>query len=52
MTSDLATNGQEAIDKVIINDSYNPYDIILMDCNMPIKDGFEASTHIRLLFKE
>ena len=41
--SDQATNGEEAISLV----SKNKYDIILMDVNMPVKDGIEATKEIR-----
>lgn len=40
---DLAINGQIAIDLASSND----YDLILMDIQMPIKNGFEASSEIR-----
>ncbi|RDH85310.1 MAG: hypothetical protein DIZ80_02520 [endosymbiont of Galathealinum brachiosum] len=43
ITVDIANNGQEAIDKY----KKNKYDIILMDCQMPIMDGFEATRIIR-----
>lgn len=39
----VAHNGKEAIEK---NDK-NSYDLILMDCNMPEMDGFQATQEIR-----
>ena len=38
---DVAYNGKEAIDKIIMQPSL--YQLVLMDCQMPIMDGFEAS---------
>lgn len=40
---DLAANGQEAIDATRRMD----YDVILMDCQMPVVDGFTATREIR-----
>ena len=41
--SDIADNGKIAIEKL----QTNSYDIILMDLQMPIMNGFEATEHIR-----
>ena len=42
---DVAGNGQEAVDIV----SEKKYDLILMDCQMPVLDGFGATAKIRRL---
>jgi PAS domain S-box-containing protein len=44
ITVDVATNGQECLARV----SQGAYDLILMDCQMPEIDGFEATQAIRL----
>lgn len=39
----IATNGQIALDKL----SQQSYDLVLMDCQMPVMDGYQATMAIR-----
>ncbi len=41
-SADLAVNGREALDKV----QHTDYNLILMDCQMPVMDGFEATREL------
>ncbi len=44
----MVADGQQAVD------AYNskPYDLIFMDCRMPVMDGYEATRAIRKLEQE
>jgi len=44
LTADLATDGNEALQKLRLRS----YDLVLMDCQMPVMDGYEATGRIRL----
>ncbi|MFA0016033.1 response regulator [Vibrio lentus] len=53
ITVTIAENGQRAIElyqQAIADDT--PFDGILMDCQMPIMDGYEATEHIRNEIKD
>lgn len=41
--AELASNGLEGVDKFLNEE----YDMILMDLNMPVMDGFQATSKIR-----
>ncbi len=41
---EIAENGKEAVDMYELN---NDFDLILMDLQMPVMSGFEASTYLR-----
>ena len=40
---EVASNGVEALEKI----KPNKYRIVLMDLNMPVMDGYEATRHLR-----
>lgn len=40
---DTASNGEEALAAI----KTHPYDLVLMDCEMPVLDGFEATARLR-----
>lgn len=43
LSADIAGNGEEAIAMLI----QSPYDLVLMDCQMPVMDGYTATREIR-----
>ncbi len=40
----LANNGKEALEKVVRED----YDLVFMDCNMPVMNGYDCTKQIRI----
>ncbi|MCH1918083.1 response regulator [Shewanella sp. A3A] len=45
MQLSIANNGQEALDKL----QHHHFDLVLMDCQMPIMDGYQATQALRQL---
>jgi len=45
---DIANNGEEAVEMV----ERHQYDMVFMDCRMPIMDGFEATKKVREMSQE
>jgi signal transduction histidine kinase/DNA-binding response OmpR family regulator len=43
LQADMVENGQEVLDQLFLR----PYDLVLMDCQMPIMDGYETVRYIR-----
>ena len=50
ITSEFANNGKEAVEKVLTKS--NVYDVIFMDCQMPIMNGYEATTLLTTMMQE
>lgn len=47
LTADVANNGAEALDMLQEANRETPYTLILMDCQMPVLDGYKATEAIR-----
>lgn len=43
----IAANGQIAVDIVLKQNENSPFDVILMDIQMPILDGYQATKILR-----
>ncbi|WP_163930021.1 ATP-binding protein [Paraferrimonas sp. SM1919] len=44
---DYAENGEQAIESLKATINHEPYNLVLMDCHMPVMDGYTATQAIR-----